>query len=57
MGNQQARRASDEQVVRRGGRGVRVVGAVAGCRVSCGLRQKTDRLVAWREDRSSRQVF
>lgn len=61
MGDQQARRKADEQVAGRG-RGRRVV--VAGGR---GLPRcapavvraaaRTDRLVVWREERSSRQVL
>ena len=64
MGDQQARRASDEQVAGRGRRRSRAVGH--GARCGCGPRRapavfgaaaKTDRLVAWREERSSRQVL
>lgn len=51
MGDQQACRKADEQVAG-AGHGVRARQwpRVAGC-------GKTDRLVAWREDRFSRQVF
>lgn len=61
MGNQQAHRAVNEQVAGRGRRrsraaAVRVAAAVAACNVGPG-RGKNCRLVAWREDRSSRQVL
>ena len=44
MGDQQAHRKADEQVAGRGRRRSRAAA-------------RTDRLVAWREERSSRQVF
>ena len=70
MGDRQAHRAVNEQVAGRGRRRSRRAAVVAGCRAgcsaSCGSRRapaavravaRTDRLVAWREERSSRQVF
>lgn len=73
MGNQQARRAVNEQVAGRGRaagvgraahrRWLRVAacdagpGRGAGCSDGCPGCGKTDRLDAWREDRSSRQVL
>ena len=65
MGDQQARRAVNEQVAGAGRarRWLRVAacdagpGRGAGCSDGCPGCGKTDRLVAWREEQSSRQVF
>ena len=64
MGNQQACRAVNEQVAGCGRRRSRAAGRSDGCAVvveaaamAVGVAARTDRLVAWREERSSRQVL
>ena len=64
MGNQQAHRAVNEQVADRGRRRSRAAGrsdgrpvAVEVAAMAVRAAARTDRLVAWREERSSRQVF
>ena len=64
MGDRQAYRAVNEQVVGRGRRRSRAAGRSDGCAVvveaaamAVGAAAKTDKLVVWREERSSRQVL
>ena len=64
MGNQQACRKADEQVAGRGRKRSRAVGrsdgrpaAVKVTAMVVGAAARTDRLVAWREERSSRQIL
>ena len=64
MGDQQARRKADEQVADLGRRRSRAAGrsdgravVVEAAAMAVGAAAKTDRLVAWREERYSRQVL
>ena len=64
MGDQQACRKADEQVAGRGRRRSRTVDRSDGCAVAVEVAAmavrvaaRTDRLVAWREERSSRQIL
>ena len=61
MGNQQAYRTVNKQVADCGPREAVTAAVFAGCRAAHRQRSRiaarTDRLVTWREERSSRQVF
>ena len=64
MGDQQAYRAVDEQVVRAGRGGAAGAGRSDGhpvtvevAAMAVRVAARTDRLVTWREEQSSRQVF